>query len=807
MKKVTVTAEAAMSRSRRESVETITIKASRSNSIRSESQEVETRSRSSSASSFRQDVPANNQYKSLLGTLDDIDHILTSSQVKSQERRSSMMLRKRSSIQRHAILESYSDSHLDDETPLKFSSMDDSWPSSCVRSATLLGKVEPKTKQPDSTRQNKVAKAYAYAIARSIVEGIFLDCVFEEDRTAPPTAGSQISHIALEDNIEGSVQEYEERIRELATSGNNLKAAEICNEALDKFGNEPFLNQLFSTICARLNVTPPAFSYPFQVYLSTARSVLIGDDLPISYRIVLQEDWDVEPAGFIAMFEADARQDAAYQELIAQRPSQMKQELVDHELKSPSDAITRITVSSKSEDVFLSGRFLTRKGRYILRYYHEHNAMWPSAQSEPFETVVPAVALSCPPHVLCPGDFEVCLSFEPFKRRLQSVTEGDYLLLRSLSTRSAPPPDHKLFLKPWTGYERVRVKLWPSFPGTHSISYVSKLCNEEIIGTTELSSNFQMPEVRVSRSIELKLCILDAMPEHAELLESVGHRFSRICQYFHSSFILTSLREDLANKNCSLGLIQKSLSDIDASLPYLVAVLPDKSSPVPSLASPTYSTEHQVVDEAKEQEAKAKKKMRGGKNATLKESAAQIFKRALASEEAVEEKERIKSAEGSRKPKSLAAILLHGSMKKLPAVSEDKDKDKDKDKNKDQEKGRDSSSQSKEEEGKQQTREPARTTADGPSSTQPEAPTQSSPPAPAPAPAPSAAGLMLPPIDDETVDNGDITQVTKILTLRKSPLLSIMDSQDIRTLAHASVLRKLEPGSTLISVGQISGSM
>ena len=319
---------------RRSSVETV--KSMGTGSVKSEDVDFETSSRrSSSACSFHRELSSNNQYKSLLGTLDEIDQILTSSKSKSNDRRHSVLMKRRSTIHRrsHAVLETYSDSHLDNENPLTFSSMDESWPRSLVQTATTMTKVQQKTRQTDTARQNKVAKAYSYAIARSIIEGIFLDIVFAEDKSAPPTAGSQTSHIALEDNIEGSVQEYEERIRELATSGNNLKAAEICNEALDKFGNEPFLNQLFTTICARLNVTPPAFSYPFQVYLSTARIVLIGDDLPISYRIVSHDDWDLEPGGFIALFEADDRQDAAYKDLIAQPPSQMKQELVDHELK------------------------------------------------------------------------------------------------------------------------------------------------------------------------------------------------------------------------------------------------------------------------------------------------------------------------------------------------------------------------------------------------------------------------------------------------------------------------------------------
>ena len=54
---------------------------------------------------------------------------------------------------------------------------------------------------------------------------------------------------------------------------------------------------------------------------------------------------------------------------------------------------------------------------------------------------------------------------------------------------------------------------------------------------------------------------------------------------------------------------------------------------------------------------------------------------------------------------------------------------------------------------------------------------------------------------------GAISQVTRILSLRKSPLLKDIPSTDLRALAHSSVLRKLEPGSDLIRVGTISGAL
>ena len=54
---------------------------------------------------------------------------------------------------------------------------------------------------------------------------------------------------------------------------------------------------------------------------------------------------------------------------------------------------------------------------------------------------------------------------------------------------------------------------------------------------------------------------------------------------------------------------------------------------------------------------------------------------------------------------------------------------------------------------------------------------------------------------------GAISQVTRILSLRKSPLLKDFPGTDLRALAHSSVLKKLEPGQDLIRVGTISPAL
>lgn len=54
---------------------------------------------------------------------------------------------------------------------------------------------------------------------------------------------------------------------------------------------------------------------------------------------------------------------------------------------------------------------------------------------------------------------------------------------------------------------------------------------------------------------------------------------------------------------------------------------------------------------------------------------------------------------------------------------------------------------------------------------------------------------------------GAISQVTRLLSLRKSPLLKDIPGTDLRALAHSSVLKKLESGQDLIRVGTISPAL
>ena len=61
--------------------------------------------------------------------------------------------------------------------------------------------------------------------------------------------------------------------------------------------------------------------------------------------------------------------------------------------------------------------------------------------------------------------------------------------------------------------------------------------------------------------------------------------------------------------------------------------------------------------------------------------------------------------------------------------------------------------------------------------------------------------------DDRDVLPGEISQVTRILSLRKSPLLANIASSDLRSLAASSLLRKLDAKTDLIRVGTISTAM
>ena len=54
---------------------------------------------------------------------------------------------------------------------------------------------------------------------------------------------------------------------------------------------------------------------------------------------------------------------------------------------------------------------------------------------------------------------------------------------------------------------------------------------------------------------------------------------------------------------------------------------------------------------------------------------------------------------------------------------------------------------------------------------------------------------------------GSISQVTRVMWLRKTQLLSTIGSSDLRLLAQSSTLRKLAPAEDLIRVGAISPAL
>jgi len=207
------------------------------------------------------------------------------------------------------------------------------------------------------------------------------------------------------------LHEVFEEARSAARAGDNRRAATICLQGIQRFGEEPTLTRLFKEACARLSVTPSLRSYPSGVLLLTATQLLIGDSLPVCYRIQpphsdhadalsltgvctngsaeapVESAKDLE---FLALFHADFQADESLLALLMTTPSQLatgikesKDSLQHNKLQSlpsPSTALCRVAVTKLEDSIALSGPFLRQEGRFIVRYYHEQTAMWPSAQ-------------------------------------------------------------------------------------------------------------------------------------------------------------------------------------------------------------------------------------------------------------------------------------------------------------------------------------------------------------------------------------------------------------------------------------------
>ena len=99
-------------------------------------------------------------------------------------------------------------------------------------------------------------------------------------------AGYSAGHRVERTDLHGlQLYEVENIAREAAMVGDNARAARICLDGIERFGEEPTLIQMFKEACARLGVSHVSRSHPSRVFLTAKNQIVLGDDLPVAYSI------------------------------------------------------------------------------------------------------------------------------------------------------------------------------------------------------------------------------------------------------------------------------------------------------------------------------------------------------------------------------------------------------------------------------------------------------------------------------------------------------------------------------------------
>jgi len=267
----------------------------------------------------------------------------------------------------------------------------------------------------------------------------------------------------------------------------------------------------------------------------------------------------------------------------------------------------------------LNGRFLTAKRRYILRYYHRHDAVWPSAQSAAIETLYPSVHVMCePPTIVSASSAEVRYYFKkppppPMPSNLKTVTEpsggevllrsahvtqGDKIVVSAVKTNCAPPPDLVLDVPEWCGTGALSLDKYPVVPGEYSIKYVSAISGGTVLGSSTLQVQFAAASTALSttaRSREMRLfCCVEGGAstdeEYQIITHTLQHKLQRMCEHLSISFSLSLLGQDAVGAS-GMGLLARNLADLEESLPYMLAILPapHEYGKLPKLQDPSAS--------------------------------------------------------------------------------------------------------------------------------------------------------------------------------------------------------------------------